>query len=718
MAATGFTPIKLYSSSTAAAVPLAANLAAGELAINTADGKLFYKDTPGGVVQVIASKAGNVNVASFSAGTTGFTPSTASTGAVTLAGTLALANGGTAATSAPAAMASLTGFTTTATTGLTTILTNTSSFYQLFTGVLTQTVRLPVTSTLAQGWTFHICNNSTGNLTVNSSGSNLLITVLPGTTAMCTCILITGTTAASWEAGLTDFSTATGTGAVVLGTSPTIATATLTGANTIQGLTVGLGNSAVANNTAVGVSALATNSTGVGNTAIGSQTLLANDTGDYNTALGYGALTANSTNSGSNTAIGSFALLDNTAGDGNTAVGRGALQSNESFDNNTGVGYNAGFLAKGIQNSFFGYNSGYNITTGSNNVILGSYTGSAAPISATGSDWIVLSDGAGNVRGAFDSSGNFLVGTTSATTPATTSSLSVANTFGFKNRIINGAFNVGQYTSMSASGSTNCSVYVTDRWIGQGSGATCAITSTVASTTLPTSSVPQKALTVTANDASNVGLVVAQRIEAINVADLHNQTVAVQAYVATSNSATVTWTAYYANTANTWQAVGSSTAITSGATSIATGTFTTTASIALKTLTFSLGTNASANGLMFVFSCTSTATSSITITGVQLEKGAATTAFDYRPYTTELTLANRYYGLYGTVVGTSTFTNPIVPRTVMRTNPTVSAVSAAGGTGAVYSFTSYASASGFGAAYQSTAHSGSSQAVFSLNSEL
>lgn len=320
----------------------------------------------------------------------------------TMTGVLPLANGGTAATSAPAAMASLTGFTTTATAGATTTLTNTSSFYQLFTGVLTQTVRLPVTSTLALGWTFHICNNSTGNLSVQSSGSDPLITVLPGTTAMCTCIQITGTTAASWEAGLTDFSTATGTGAVVLSTSPTI-----TGnSTTIEGLTVGLGTGAVAGNTVVGVSALATNTTGVGNTAIGLQTLRFNDTGAYNTALGYAALENNSTNSGSNTAIGSFALLDNTGGDGNTAVGRGALQSNDSFDYNTGVGYSAGYLAKGIQNSFFGYNSGYSVTTGSNNVIIGSYTGAAAPISATGSNWIVLSDGAGTVRQVIDSAGN------------------------------------------------------------------------------------------------------------------------------------------------------------------------------------------------------------------------------------------------------------------------------------------------------------------------
>ena len=102
MSASGYTPILLYGSTTASNIPLAANLttsASGiELAVNAADGKLFYKDS-GGVVQVLASKAGNVNVSSFSAGTTGFTPNTATTGAVTLAGTLATTNGGTGLTS-------------------------------------------------------------------------------------------------------------------------------------------------------------------------------------------------------------------------------------------------------------------------------------------------------------------------------------------------------------------------------------------------------------------------------------------------------------------------------------------------------------------------------------------------------------------------------------------------------------------------------------------
>jgi hypothetical protein len=49
MAATGFTPISLYYSATASAVPLAANLTAGELALNTADGKLYYKNSSNAV---------------------------------------------------------------------------------------------------------------------------------------------------------------------------------------------------------------------------------------------------------------------------------------------------------------------------------------------------------------------------------------------------------------------------------------------------------------------------------------------------------------------------------------------------------------------------------------------------------------------------------------------------------------------------------------------
>jgi len=49
MAASGYTPISLYYSTTASAAPTAGNLVSGELAINITDGKLYYKDNAGAV---------------------------------------------------------------------------------------------------------------------------------------------------------------------------------------------------------------------------------------------------------------------------------------------------------------------------------------------------------------------------------------------------------------------------------------------------------------------------------------------------------------------------------------------------------------------------------------------------------------------------------------------------------------------------------------------
>ena len=95
------------------------------------------------------------------------------------------------------------GFTTKATAAGTTTLTVTSKNIQEFTGATTQTIVMPVASTLATGRIFRIINNSTGNITVNSSGSNLIILVKAGASCDVTCVLASGTTAASWS--YTDF---------------------------------------------------------------------------------------------------------------------------------------------------------------------------------------------------------------------------------------------------------------------------------------------------------------------------------------------------------------------------------------------------------------------------------------------------------------------------------------------------------------------------------
>ena len=104
MAASGYTPISLYYSSTASATPSAGNLVAGELALNTTDEKLYFKNASG-TVKLLASNASTsatVSSVAVSGGSTGLTTSggpITSSGTITLAGTLAVANGGTGQTS-------------------------------------------------------------------------------------------------------------------------------------------------------------------------------------------------------------------------------------------------------------------------------------------------------------------------------------------------------------------------------------------------------------------------------------------------------------------------------------------------------------------------------------------------------------------------------------------------------------------------------------------
>lgn len=187
-------------------------------------GDILYASASGVLSKLADVATGNALIS----GGVGVAPSYGKIGLTThVSGTLPVVNGGTGVQSAPAEFARIMGYTATATAGATTVLTNASSQYQLFTGTLAQIITLPVTSTLSAGWTFHIVNNSTGNLTVNSSGGNLVATVLPQMTLMVTCIGTALTTAADWEFGFTDFGSVSGTGSVVLATSPTLVTPAL-----------------------------------------------------------------------------------------------------------------------------------------------------------------------------------------------------------------------------------------------------------------------------------------------------------------------------------------------------------------------------------------------------------------------------------------------------------------------------------------------------------
>jgi hypothetical protein len=92
------------------------------------------------------------------------------------------------------------GYATTATAAGTTTLTVVSAGQQYFTGTTTQTVVLPVTSTLVLGQQYRVVNNSTGAVTVQSSGANAIQVMANNTELLLTCTAITGTGVASWSA--------------------------------------------------------------------------------------------------------------------------------------------------------------------------------------------------------------------------------------------------------------------------------------------------------------------------------------------------------------------------------------------------------------------------------------------------------------------------------------------------------------------------------------
>ena len=155
--------------------------------------------------------SGGVTTLSF--GSTGLTPSTATSGAVTVAGTLAVANGGTGVTASTGATsvalrdanANLTvnslfeGFTNVAAAGTTTTLTAASNPTYVVTGSGGQTFQLPDATTLPAGAQFSFNNNqSSGTIIVKNNSGTTLVTLQSGAFVDVT-LLVNSPAAGSWD---------------------------------------------------------------------------------------------------------------------------------------------------------------------------------------------------------------------------------------------------------------------------------------------------------------------------------------------------------------------------------------------------------------------------------------------------------------------------------------------------------------------------------------
>lgn len=152
-------------------------------------------------------------VSTFSAGTTGFTPSTGTTGAITLSGTLNVANGGTGVTASSGvnsvvlrdSNANITanalddGYTNVSASGTTITLVASSTRRYTITGSGGQVIKLPDATTLLSGAVFQFDNNqTTGAITINNNSNTLIVSVPSGGFVLVN-LLSNSISAGSWD---------------------------------------------------------------------------------------------------------------------------------------------------------------------------------------------------------------------------------------------------------------------------------------------------------------------------------------------------------------------------------------------------------------------------------------------------------------------------------------------------------------------------------------
>jgi hypothetical protein len=242
---------------------------------------------------------------------------------------------------------------------------------------------------------------------------------------------------------------------------------------------------------------------------------------------------------------------------------------------------------------------------------------------------------------------------------------------GFKNRIINGAMVIDQRNAGASVTPANGN-YLVDRFVYYTTQSSKFTAQQNAGSVTTTAGFP-KYLGFTSSSAFSVGtndyFITGQPIEGLNVADLgwgtanaKTVTLSFQVYSsltgtfggAIQNSAQnrVYPFSYTISSANTWTSISITIA---GDTS---GTWLTTSGVGMYVF-WSLGAGSNFSGTAGAWtgsgayysatgatSVVGTNGATFYITGVQLEVGSTATSFDYRPYTTELLLCQRYFVKY------------------------------------------------------------------------
>ena len=283
---------------------------------------------------------------------------------------------------------------------------------------------------------------------------------------------------------------------------------------------------------------------------------------------------------------------------------------------------------------------------------------------AGGGGIITTADATGNLD--IQSGGSTVVAVTS-TGASVTGSLNTPNTFGFKNRIINGGMVIDQRNAGASV--TPANSYTLDRWQGVNTQASkFTVQQNAASVTPPAGFSNYLGVTSSSTYSVLTGdtFCVVQNIEGFNTYDLawgtaNAQTITISFWVRSSLTGTFGGAlennaanrgypfSYTISVANTWEQKSITIA---GDTS---GTWVGATNGIGIIVRFGLGSGATFSGTAGAWAAGNfvqpTSTVSVVgtngatfyITGVQLEKGSTATSFDFRDYGRELIMCQRYY---------------------------------------------------------------------------
>jgi len=231
--------------------------------------------------------------------------------------------------------------------------------------------------------------------------------------------------------------------------------------------------------------------------------------------------------------------------------------------------------------------------------------------------------------------------------------------FGMRNRIINGAMGIWQRATSQTF--TNSLVYGSvDRWVFILGGGSASIAQTQ-STSVPTGFQYAIKQQRTASSTTTGTVYAVQEIETVNCLDLAGQAVNLSFWAKcganfSASGSTLTSLIYQGTGTDQGTTSWISGTWTSPTSNTQSNTLTTSYQKFTQTVTLGASTTELVIALQWVPVGTAGADDSVFITGVQLEKGSTATSFDYRPYTNELQLCQRYfYRVTGATGGYSTF---------------------------------------------------------------